>query len=436
MKKERGLHELFRSDPIMADDLLWGRKTSAVSRRGFLKSTGLLTMGISLGGPMVFAENFPAGLIPAGLLHSNDFFAISGKHPELVVLNDKPLNVETPAHLLDDDITPNEKFFIRNNGIPPSIETNPSTWTLAIEGEAVPKPKTYSLQELKSRFTKHTYRLTLECAGNGRKEFSPPTTGNQWSTGGVGCAEFTGVRLADVLKDSGISSNAVYIGYYGADRHLNGSADAPISRGVPLSKAMEPESLIAWATQDGDLHWHNGYPLRLVIGGWPASCSGKWLKRIVVRDKVHDGAKMGGMSYRLPCEPIAPGAKVLEENMCIIEAMPVKSLITYPKTGAMIGFGKSLNIRGHAWVGDRSISAVSCSIDFGMTWQQCKLASAVNKQAWQRFNAELKFPKKGYYEVWARATDSADISQPMLLPGWNPEGYLNNACHRIAVMVR
>ena len=437
MKRERGLFELFHSDPVQADELVWGRRSNRHSRRGFLKNAGLATMGTILGAPMVYAAHFPAGLIPAGLLDLNPFEPIPGKHPELTILGDRPLNVETPPHLLDELLTSNDKFFVRNNGLPPRIETlHPTTWALTIDGEAVPKAKTYTLTELKSRFQKHTYQLTLECAGNGRKEFYPPATGNQWTTGGVGCAAFTGVRLRDVLNDCGVTSRAVYIGYYGADKHINGTADIPISRGVPMSKALEDESLIAWATQDGDLHLQNGYPLRLVFGGWPASCSGKWLQRITVRDRIHDGPKMGGYSYRLPCEPVAPGARVSDDQMCIIEALPVKSLITYPKSGAMIEQGEILRIRGHAWVGDRAVRSVSYSIDFGMTWQGCQIDPPANRQAWQRFNAEVRFPKRGYYEVWARAIDDQGISQPMLLPGWNPEGYLNNACHRIAVMVQ
>jgi hypothetical protein len=122
--------------------------------------------------------------------------------------------------------------------------------------------------------------------------------------------------------------------------------------------------------------------------------------------------------------------------MCIIEAMPVKSLITYPKSGATIDLNQTLRVRGHAWVGDRRISSVHCSIDFGVTWQSCHLDPPANRQAWQHFRCEIKFPKRGYYEVWARATDDQGANQPMLVPGWNPEGYLNNACHRIAVMVK
>ena len=86
------------------------------------------------------------------------------------------------------------------------------------------------------------------------------------------------MRLKDVLNDAGIKDDAVYIGYYGKDTHLSGDpARNPISRGVPISKAMEEESLIAWSMNGEDLPELNGYPLRLVFGGWPASTSGKSL---------------------------------------------------------------------------------------------------------------------------------------------------------------
>ena len=198
---------------------------------------------------------------------------------------------------------------------------------------------------------------------------------------------------------------------------------------------MEKESLIAWAMNGEDIPMLNGHPLRLVFGGWPASCSGKWLSRIVVRNKVHDGTKMMGQAYRVPCNPVPPGAKVADEEMCIIESMPVKSLITYPKSGAMIELGDELPIRGHAWAGDLEVTQVEYSIDFGSSWSLCTLSKPKNRHAWQRFSAKISFPQKGYYEVWARASDSKGNSQPMILPGWNPKGYLNNACHRIALKV-
>ncbi|MEM7658319.1 MAG: sulfite oxidase [Bacteroidota bacterium] len=432
--QERGLHELYSQDPLEADDRIWGRRSHPDTRRGFLKKGALALMGSVLGAPIALAEQFPAGLIPAALLE-DDLFPIKGKHPGLTLLNDKPWNAETPAHLLNDLITPADKLFVRNNGHEPK-NIDPKTWTLTVEGEAAQSSKTYSIQDLKTQFPTHTYQLTLECGGNGRAEFQPPASGNQWTTGAVGCPTWTGVRLKDVLNDVGINANAVYIGYYGKDTHLSGDPDqVVISRGVPMAKALEDEALIAWAMNGADIPLMNGHPLRLIFGGWPGSTSGKWLSRIVIRDRVHDGPKMTGTSYRVPCFPVAPGTKVAEEDMCIIESMPVKSLITSPKSGGILPIGKSLKVQGKAWAGDFSVQQVEVSMDFGVSWQQVRLQRPANRLAWQAWETTLQFPVKGYYEVWARATDSEGRAQPMILPGWNPKGYLNNACHRIAIKV-
>ncbi len=433
---EIGIHELYDSDQELADDKLWGRKTNPLTRRGFLKGSGLAAMSAALGASIPFAEFMPGGLIPAAFAETDAAFAIPGKDG-LVVLNDRPLNAETPAHLLDDRVTPASRLFVRNNGIPPSpAQIDTAAWTLEIDGESVERAMSFTIDELKASFREVSYQLVIECGGNGRSEFVPPASGNQWSTGAVGCPVWTGVRLRDVLRLVGIKDDAVYVGYVGADRHASGDVSKlPISRGVPVSKAMEAESLIAWAMNGEDLPMHNGYPLRLVCGGWPASVSGKWLKKILVRDRVHDGPKMTGTSYRVPCRPVAPGSVVPDDEMCIIEAMPVKSLITFPKSGIEHSAGDALAVRGHAWVGDDRIRRVDVSIDFGATWQKARLERPANRQAWQHWRAEVEFPQAGYYEVWARATDASGRAQPMVMPAWNPKGYLNNACHRIAVQV-
>ena len=430
MNRERGIHEYFATDPERADREAWGRKSEPSSRRGFL--SGLAQLSAVIGAEIVFARFLPAGLIPAAYANSSQPFRIQGKNG-LTLLNDRPLNAETPAFLLNDDVTPTERLFIRNNGVPPQgVDTR--RWTLTIDGEAVVNPKTYTLADLKKRFTPISKQLTLECGGNGRFEFDPPAKGNQWTLGAVGCPRWNGVRLKDVLEDCGYQENAVYIGYYGADTHLSGKPDKlPISRGVPMNKALEEESMIAWGMNGYDLHEMNGYPLRLVFGGWPGSTSGKWLKRISVRDKIHDGPKMVGKSYRVPCTPVAPGSNVADADMCIIESMPVKSLITYPESGIRHPSAKPLHLHGHAWAGDHKVRALHASIDFGQTWRKASLQKPANRLAWQNWDLSVEFPNPGYYEVWARAVDETGRSQPMVVPGWNPKGYLNNSCHRIAV---
>ena len=436
MKKKVGLHELYASDPERADRLLWGRDADPVTRRGFLRGSGLAAMGAVLGGTIPFAEHFPGGLIPAALAQSDDGFALPGKDG-LTVLNDRPINAETPAHLLDDRVTPASRLFVRNNGIPPSsADADPAGWTLDVGGESCTRPTTFSIDDLKSGFRHHTLQIQIECGGNGRSEFYPPARGNQWTTGAVGCPAWTGVRLRDVLAECGVADDAVYVAYEGADLHLSGDpGKRPISRGVPLAKAMEAESLIVWAMNGEPLPLLHGAPLRMLCGGWPASVSGKWLNRLLIRDRVHDGEKMTGQSYRVPCKPVAPGTQVADEDMCIIESMPVKSLITFPKSGVVAGPEASVTVRGHAWAGDAEVRRVRTSIDFGASWQRARLERPVNRLAWQHWTAEVAFPESGYYEIWARAEDEHGVQQPMVLPGWNPRGYLNNACHRIAVSV-
>ncbi len=406
-----------------------------ISRRNFLIKSSLSTLSMALGADIVFGSVMAPGYLPVALENDEDFYTLYGKHKELEVLIDRPWNVETPVHLLDDAVTPADKLFVRNNGkVPENLDAG--SWSLTIEGESIKSPKVYSLQELKNNFQNYTYQLTLECGGNGRKEFNPPAKGAQWSYGAVGCPSWTGIRLKDLLTDAGLKNDAVYIGYYGKDVHLSGDPNhAVISRGVPIKKALEEHSLLVWGMNGKDLPLIHGFPMRLVFGGWPGSTSGKWLHTIVVRNKIHDGEKMGGSSYRVPCNPVAPGADVDDENLCIIEAMPVKSIITFPKSGAILKKTSNLQLRGHAWAGDLEIKSVDISYDFGATWDKCQINKAKNLNSWQQWSASIQFPREGYYEVWARATDGKGIMQPMVIPNWNPQGYLNNACHRIAVKV-
>ena len=119
-----------------------------------------------LGSEIVFGSKLIEGYIPLGL-QDPDPFELFDKNKGMVVLNDRPLNMEAQAHLLDDRVTPNAKMFVRNNGLVPQ-KIDPASWTLTVDGESVLSAKTYTLTDLKSKFKKHTYQLTLECGGNGR----------------------------------------------------------------------------------------------------------------------------------------------------------------------------------------------------------------------------------------------------------------------------
>jgi DMSO/TMAO reductase YedYZ molybdopterin-dependent catalytic subunit len=427
-EKRIDLFEAYAADPETADKLVFGRVPNP-DRRGFLKGAGLATMGALVGATIPFHRNMPWGFIPEALAANPT--KISGKNG-LTVLNDRPVNAETPAHLLDDEVTPTARHFIRNNGVPPS-DVDPERWVLTIDG-LVDKPLKISIAELKSKFEVITRNICIECGGNGRAFFDPKAKGNQWSLGAVGCSEWTGVRLVDVLKAAGVKDSATYTAHYGSDTHLSGKVGKlPISRGVPIHKALDPNNMIAFAMNGEPIHPMNGAPLRLHVPGWPGSFSHKWFNRLELRDVVHDGPKMTGAAYRLPPHPVAAGAKVDTKKMVLIEAMPVKSLITFPETGVKLPKGeRSVTIRGNAWAGDNAVARVDISYDFGATWTQADLKSPANRYAWQRFSQTVKLPQEGYYEIWARATDDQGRMQPFAF-AWNPKGYLNNSMHRVSV---
>ena len=424
--ESKGLYACFEEDSEEAHRQFF-KPASGMSRRGFFTGAGTATAGGLLGMTIPFYANMPRSLVPAAFAAEDVLIGKDG----LTLLNDRPINAETPAHLLDDAVTPTARHFIRNNGLPPD-DVDAEGWMLTVDG-LVENPETFSIEDLRSRFEVITMALTIECGGNGRAFFDPPTRGNQWTVGAVGCAEWTGVRLADVLRSAGVKPGVVYTGHYGADTHLSGTkGKQPISRGVTIAKAMTDDVLIAFAMNGGPLHRQNGAPLRLVVPGWPGSCSQKWLTRIQLRDIVHDGPKMTGTSYRVPRNPVAPGDKVPAENLVIIERMPVKSLVTSPESNGVAE--REVEVRGHAWSGDRTVVSVDVTIDFGKTWMAAELDRPVNMGAWQNWRRTLSFPEAGYYEVWARATDSAGEMQPFAID-WNPKGYLNNTMHRVALRV-
>jgi DMSO/TMAO reductase YedYZ molybdopterin-dependent catalytic subunit len=279
--------------------------------------------------------------------------------------------------------------------------------------------------------------MVLECGGNGRSAFVPPPSGNPWTQGGVGCAEWTGVSLADVLREAGLKETARHTAHYGADPHVSGDPERPsISRGVPVAKALEEHTLLAFGMNGQALPGIHGGPLRLVVPGWPGSLSQKWLTRIWIRDREHDGPGMTGTSYRIPVEPIPPGSDGAGIPFRVLESMPVRSIVTHPAGGTRFPSGtREIEVRGAAWAGDRDVARVEVTADFGATWTPAALAPARNRYDWNRWSATLAVPSDGYFEIWSRATDSQGRAQPFRPADWNPQGYGCNAMQPVPVTI-
>ena len=351
------------------------------------------------------------------------------KVPAMQYHSERPLTGSVPAHEHDFDVTPGERMFVRNNLLTPEIDID--AHRLTIKG-LVDKELSFSVFELPKMFRSVNIQGMLECAGSGRSAYQPAASGTPWSpTGGMGCPKWGGVRLADVLKAAGVKPNAAHVAGQGGDPGMVPGA-APVIRSIPMAKAMEENTLIAWAMNDAPLPWIHGYPLRLVVPGWVGSASTKWLHTLSVLDAPFKGTYMDS-SYRVPRVPVEPGQKMPPDSVSA-EAWPVKSIITSPAPNARFKSSAPIAVRGRAWVGEGAVERVEISSDEGRSWQRAALARAGDKYAWRTFTFEFRPGRAGYLSFLARAWDDRGNAQPAV-PYWNPLGYFWNGWHRVGVLV-
>jgi sulfite oxidase len=360
--------------------------------------------------------------------HASTDTALAAK-TRLRWLDDDAVNGEPPADALDPMLTPAEAFFVRNNGDMPAA-VDPEAWRLAVTGE-VERPLSLGVAELMQSFPVVTITAVLECAGNGRAFLDPPVSGAQWRDGAVGCARWTGVRMRDLLERAGVKPSAVYTGHHSPDRSLTSPDRPALSRGIPIGKALAPETLVAFAMNDAPLPRLHGGPLRVVVPGYPGSAWQKWLDRLDLRDREHDGEKMTGTDYRLPVVPVRPGDAFDAASFAVITDMPVKSVITRPAADFRASRDEVLTVEGWAWSGATPVAGVRVSADGGATWAPAGLGEAGEAFAWRRFSATVRLPP-GPVLLMAQARDVAGNVQPLDDAPWNPRGYCNNAVHRVA----
>jgi DMSO/TMAO reductase YedYZ molybdopterin-dependent catalytic subunit len=364
---------------------------------------------------------------PAGTV--SNAAVLAEKNPALKPHSDRPLTGSVPAEAHNFAVTPTDRMFVRNNLLTPAIDV--SAHRLTIKG-LVDKELSFSLDELKKSFPVVSMQGMLECAGSGRAAYVPSASGTPWfPTGGMGCPQWTGVRLRDVLRAAGIRERAAHVAGQGGDFGVIASA-APVIRSVPLAKALEENTLIAFGMNDGPLPRIHGYPLRLVVPGWVGSASTKWLHTVTLLEAPFKGTYMDS-SYRVPRNPVRPGEKMPPDAVSA-EAWPVKSMITYPAPNASFKAGRPMLIEGRAWVGEGAIDKVEVSFNEGASWQRAAINSGGDKYAWRIFSYEFWPQTPGYTTVLARAADDKGNVQP-IVPAWNPLGYFWNGIHRVGFYV-
>jgi sulfite oxidase len=342
----------------------------------------------------------------------------------------RPFDAETPVGQLASFLTPTDRFFVRSHFGPPAMETiDQAHWRLTVGG-AVERPLVFTMTSLR-QFEPRTITAVLQCSGNGRAYHRPRVPGVQWERGAVGNAQWTGVRLRDVLEAVGVRAEGRHVQFQGADRPA--VATVPLFvRSIPLEKALHPDTMLAYEMNGRPLPLLHGAPLRVMTPGWMAESCIKWLTDIVVREDEAKGYYMQ-TAYRVPAHTASSTTGVNTDGMVPVEVMTVKSLIVSPESGHHATVGPVL-IQGVAWAGEVRVANVELSMDDGKTWEPAQFLGEPQQYGWRqwRFIWPAKVP--GTFTIVSRATDDRQTTQPPVSP-WNPGGFLWNGWDRIAVQV-
>jgi sulfane dehydrogenase subunit SoxC len=332
---------------------------------------------------------------------------------------DLALNAEMRWEAMADQryMTPNELFFIRSHAPTPRLD--PSTWTLRVEGPGVERALALGYNELLQMSSVSVVRA-LECAGNGRVFFKErqerEATGTPWRLGAIGVAEWTGVPLREILELAGLKKSAREV--------MPESLDTVrMRRPLPVQKALEESTLLALGMNGEVLPPDHGFPARVVVPGWAAVASVKWVGRIYVSEEPlyspwnTEKYVMTGGAYGTAREPVT--------------AQVPKSALELPWP-ATLRRGRHV-ITGRSWSSDAAVAQVEYTVDGDTEWHLAELFGSNVPGAWARWRFTWE-ARPGMHELRVRATDAAGNVQPEEVV-WNELGYLYGGVVRHPVEV-
>ena len=344
----------------------------------------------------------------------------------LIRMSERPLNYESVRSTFTTRITPLDKFYLRNHFDVPQVDAG--TWRLKVHG-LVDKPLELSLADLE-RMPQVTVEAVLQCAGNGRGLFAPQVPGVQWRYGAMGNAEWTGVRLKDVLTLAAPKQGAAFLQMQGAEKPSLTTTPQFI-RAIPMEKALHPDTLIALRQNGKPLAPNRGLPARVVVPGWVGDDWVRFISDLEVRAD-EPTAFYYNPAYRFPVTPGAPGAPIPADQMEPMTTTNVKSLIGSFADVDRLRRGVQ-KVSGVAFSGEAGAEKVELSFDGGATWTAAELERKTSPYGFRVFHYDWK-PAPGKYTIACRATDAKGAVQPDA-PVWNPGGYLYNAIDRVQVEV-
>jgi len=358
--------------------------------------------------------------------------ALPGKKP-LIRRSFRPPNFETPLADLAAPLTDNGAFFVRYHlTVIPRID--PDSWRLQVSGASARRALTLSLAELRSGFEQVEVVAVNQCAGNRRGLFTPRVPGVQWGGGAMGNARWRGVRLREVLQRAGVAADALEVVFGGADAPVLPATPAFV-KSLPVERALDESTLVAFEMNGRPLpHW-NGAPARLVVPGWVGTYWMKHLASIRIEPRAFDGFWMK-TAYRVPTGAF-PGARFTSQETAEttpVTELLVNSLIVSPGSGARLSRGAHAELAGKAWDGGAGIEGVEVSVDGGQKWRDATLQRDLGRFAWREFRFVLDTSRAGRLDVAVRARSRNGAKQPDKLTP-NPSGYHDNIVQAVSLEI-
>jgi DMSO/TMAO reductase YedYZ molybdopterin-dependent catalytic subunit len=421
-----------------------------LSRRRFLKTLGAGGSAISMAGIWGSLDAFPQEpSAPRGVPDftgpgANPYWNSVGpiitepQKAPLILMADRPVQLETPRHYFLSAFTPNEAFYVRWH-----LETLPNSvdlkeWRLHVEGN-VGNPLTLSLPDLIDRFKSASVAAVNQCSGNSRSRLQPRVPGAQWGNGAMGSALWAGVKLREILDAAKLKSGSVQVQFEGLDRGKGpeGYGSNRFMKSLDLNDPVLEECIVAYSMNGEPLPMLNGFPVRLVVPGNFATYWVKSLTSIRVLDKPDDNFWMK-TAYRIPD---TPGGTTTPEEMKTgkvktipISKMPVRSFLISPDGTGKIPVGLPLQLRGIAFSGYGGVKRVEVSADRGSNWLSAHLGEDLGPYSFRTWELAWTPKRPGKYELAVRATDEKGHTQPDEAV-WNGGGYMWNRIERQEITV-
>lgn len=406
-----------------------------MNRREILRGgAGMLTLvgGASCLPPLARAAQLS---LPSGTVAEQVLEALPGK-VALIKKTYRPPNYETPISDLNEPYTPNDAFFVRYHlaDIP---EVDLATWKVTIGGPGAEGQASLTLDDLKSGFERVEIAAVCQCSGERRGFSEPHVPGVEWGNGAIGNARWGGVRLRDVLERVSVRKEALEVAFHGADGPIV-DATPDFVKSVPLWKAIDENTLIAFEMNGEPLpHW-NGFPARIIVPGWTATY---WMKHIVDIQVLSEPLSNFWVTtaYRIPKGLFPVVQRFVSQEPADSPTTPiteimVNSLITNLEDDASIKAGQPAEIKGIAWDGGYGIAEVAVSTDNGMSWNRANLGADLGRFAWRQWTYAFTPASAGEATVMVRARNNAGATQVDKLL-FNGAGYHNNLVQKLTLQV-